>query len=283
LKRFKNTNPDVALTGSGGRCHGEGIGTGNAGRLVESKRAAYVTATPARITAYCRGAPIRWFPASATPGYQAKHCAARWGHVAALLGHDVVVAGACDQIDCSIITRYTENTSRAKEYMCIMDWRLLQANELGIRLEIVAGLPIWEPQPVLKHQRAVDRIRASIATMPPEQGQDAGCGCVHAGDVYISFPDGSLKRPDISIFCREPDEDDEAITLVPEAVIEIISKGYEAKDLEIGPQFYLAQGVKDVVVFNPYTLLVLHIRRDRVNRMTSPVTIDLECGCRCTA
>jgi Uma2 family endonuclease len=106
---------------------------------------------------------------------------------------------------------------------------------------------------------------------------------VHAGDVYISFPDGSLKRPDISIFCREPDEDDEAITLVPEAVIEIISKGYEAKDLEIGPQFYLAQGVKDVVVFNPYTLLVLHIRRDRVNRMTSPVTIDLECGCRCTA
>jgi Uma2 family endonuclease len=164
-----------------------------------------------------------------------------------------------------------------------MDWRLLQANELGIRLEIVAGLPIWEPQPVLKHQRAVDRIRASIEAVPPEQGQDVGCGCVHAGDVYISFPDGSLKRPDISIFFREPDEDDEAITLMPEAVIEIISKGYEAKDLEIGPQFYLAQGVKDVVVFNPYTLLVLHIRRDSVNRMTSPVTIDLECGCRCTA
>ena len=52
--------------------------------------------------------------------------------------------------------------------------------------------------------------------------------------------------------------------------------------LEIGPYFYLAQGVKDVVVFNPYTLLVLHVRKDRVTRQVSPVTIDLECGCRCT-
>ena len=31
--------------------------------------------------------------------------------------------------------------------------------------------------------------------------------------------------------------DEEAIKLVPEAVIEVISKGYEAKDIEIGPQF----------------------------------------------
>ena len=61
----------------------------------------------------------------------------------------------------------------------------------------------------------------------------------------------------------------------------MISKGYEAKDLEIGPRFYLSQGVKDVVVFDPYTLLVLHVRRDRATRQVSPVTIDLECGCRC--
>jgi len=104
---------------------------------------------------------------------------------------------------------------------------------------------------------------------------------LHAADVYIAFADGSLKRPDISIFCREPDEEEEAITLVPEAVIEVVSKGYEAKDMEIGPQFYLAQGVKDVVVFNPYTLLVLHVRRDGVKRHLSSVTLTLECGCGC--
>jgi Uma2 family endonuclease len=98
----------------------------------------------------------------------------------------------------------------------------------------------------------------------------------------VQFPDGSLKRPDISIFCREPDDIDDAITLVPEAVIEVVSKGYEAKDLEIGPPFYVSQGVKDVVVFDPATLLVLHLRRDGAVRRTSPVQLDLECGCRCT-
>jgi Uma2 family endonuclease len=85
----------------------------------------------------------------------------------------------------------------------------------------------------------------------------------------------------VAIFCREPDEEEEAVTLVPEAVIEVISKGFEAKDLEIGPYFYLSQGVKDVVVFDPYTLLVLHVRSDAVARHVSPVAIDLKCGCRC--
>lgn len=156
-----------------------------------------------------------------------------------------------------------------------MDTRLLAANELGIRLEIVGGIPLWEAHPLYKHQKAIDRIRATI--VPAEAN---GCVCVHASDIYVSFPDGSLKRPDIAIFCREPDEDEEAVTLVPEAVVEVISKGYEYKDLEIAPNFYLAQGVNDVVVFNPYTLVVLHVRRDGARHGVSPMEIGLECGCR---
>jgi Uma2 family endonuclease len=162
-----------------------------------------------------------------------------------------------------------------------MDSKFLKAEEFGIRLEIVQGLPIWEPYPIYKHQKAVDRIRATIVPIEPSSEIDGRCLCIHTSDVYVSFPDGSLKRPDISIFCREPEEEEEAIKLVPEAVIEVISKGYEAKDLEIGPQFYLSQGVKDVVVFNPYTLLVLHVRRDEVSRHVSPVKIQLLCGCHC--
>ena len=159
-----------------------------------------------------------------------------------------------------------------------MDAKFLGANKLGVRLEIVGGLPIWEAHPVYKHRKAIDRIRATIQPVALNDEVRAG---VHASDVYISFPDGSLKRPDISIFCREPDEEDEAITLIPEAVIEIMSKGYGAKDLEIGPHFYLSQGVKDVVVFDPYTLLVLHLRCDGVERMISPVETELEYGCKC--
>lgn len=158
-----------------------------------------------------------------------------------------------------------------------MNPQLLTAEELGIRLEIVRGIPLWEAQPLYKHQKAVDRIRGSIRL-----GCRQACACVHIADVYVNFPDGSLKRPDISIFCQEPDEEEDAIRLIPEAVIEVISKGYEFKDLEIGPSFYLAQGVKDVVVFNPYTQVVLHVRRDKVEHQLSPVDIALECGCLVT-
>jgi hypothetical protein len=153
----------------------------------------------------------------------------------------------------------------------------VRAEELGIRLEIVGGLPIWEAQPVYRHQKAIDRIRATIQKRP-----DAACECVHVADVYVQFADGSIKRPDISIFCREPDEQDEAITLLPEAVIEVVSKGYESKDLEIGPHFYLARGIKDIIVFDPATLLVLHVRADGAKRLVSPVDIALQCGCVCT-
>ena len=155
--------------------------------------------------------------------------------------------------------------------------KLLEADQLGLRLEWVGGLPLWEAQPTYRHQKAVDRIRQSIR---PKEA--SSCPCIHVADVYVRFPDGSYKRPDIALFCREPEELDEAITLLPEAVVEVVSRGYEAKDLEIAPRFYLSQGVKDVVVFDPYTLLVLHLRPDGAFRYVSPVELDLACGCTLT-
>jgi Uma2 family endonuclease len=160
-----------------------------------------------------------------------------------------------------------------------MDSQLLRAEELGIRLEIVGGLSIWEASPVIRHQLAIDRIRESIKKSGKK---DETCECFHIADIYVQFPDGSLKRPDISIFCKTPEETDEAVGQIPEAVIEIISKGYEKKDLEIGVPFYLANGVKDIVVFNPYTNEVLHFRDGEKREMISPVGIEFECGCSCT-
>ncbi len=160
-----------------------------------------------------------------------------------------------------------------------MNPQLLNAEDLGVRLEIAGNLPIWEASPLYKHQKEVDRIRDSIT-----KSETTSCDCIDAADVYVQFPDGSLKRPDISIFCNEPpeDEQEQAIKQIPEAVIEIISKKYEAKDLEISPPIYLANGVKDVVVFNPYTMEIVHFRNDGTQNLTSPTGIELECGCRCT-
>lgn len=154
---------------------------------------------------------------------------------------------------------------------------MLRAEELGIKLEIVRGLPVWEASPVILHQKAVDRIRASIKKISTE----TNCGCVHFADIYIQFPDGSLKRPDISIFCEEPEEEEEAVKTIPVAVIEILSKNYEAKDLEIGIPFYISQGIKDVVVFDPHTEDVLYFKNGEKQLLTSPVGIEFECGCGC--
>lgn len=149
-----------------------------------------------------------------------------------------------------------------------------------MRLEIVRGLHIWEAPSVARHQIAIDVIRKTIR--PLKQGSTA-CACVHLSDVYVQFQDGSLKRPDIAMFCRTPDELDDAITLIPEAVIEVVSKGYEAKDFEVAPNFYLSQGVKDVIIFDPMTSRVVHATKNQISRTQSPSNIELHCGCALTA
>jgi hypothetical protein len=92
-----------------------------------------------------------------------------------------------------------------------MNPQLLIAEELGIKLEIIGKLAVWEASPIILHQAAVDRIRKSLKTTVI----DSDCSCVNFADIYVQFPDGSLKRPDISIFCRQPEETEEAVKIVP--------------------------------------------------------------------
>src|SRR5207253_9020020 len=77
-----------------------------------------------------------------------------------------------------------------------MDSKCLKAEEFGIRLEIVQGLPIWEPYPIYKHQKAIDRIRATIFSIGVASEQEGRCSCIHTFDFYVSFPDGSLNMSD---------------------------------------------------------------------------------------
>lgn len=159
-----------------------------------------------------------------------------------------------------------------------MNPQLLTAEDLGIKLEIVGGLPIWEASPIVLHQLAVDRIRSSFKKN--ERAANA-CECITIADIYVQFPDGSLKRPDVSIFCRMPLETEEAVKTVPDAVIEVLSKKYEAKDLKISVPFYIEQRIKDIVVFNPYTMEVLYFRDGEQMNFSSPVEIEFACGCKC--
>lgn len=154
---------------------------------------------------------------------------------------------------------------------------IIEADRQGFKLEMVAGMPMWEAMPGRRHQEAVRRIDASVRRALPHEGD---CGCYSYPDLTVLFPDGSWKRPDVSIFCREPEEEG-IVTLLPEAVIEIVSPRYETKDLVLGTPFYLSQGVKDVVVFDPRTLAIVHSRRDGSRTLLSPSALALECGCVC--
>lgn len=150
----------------------------------------------------------------------------------------------------------------------------------GMRLEIAGGIPTWEAFPTARHQLTVDRIRATIK---PGTVGESGCACFHLADVYVKFPDGSLKRPDIAVFRTATVELDTAITVIPEAVIEIISKDYREKDLAVGVPFYLRMGVKDVLVYDPETNTVSHFRPGaRTAEYPSPRTVALACGCTVT-
>ena len=154
---------------------------------------------------------------------------------------------------------------------------LERADDAGVKLEITGGIPTWEAFPGMRHQKTIGRIFISVERLAASE-----CACFQVLDAYIRFPDGSLKRPDIAIFCEEPPDIDEAYPKIPEAVLEVLSEGFEKKDIEIGAPFYLEQGVKDVILFDPRTQEVTHRRRHETKNHNSPVTIKLECGCKIT-
>jgi len=163
---------------------------------------------------------------------------------------------------------------------------ILQTDASGapVRLEYVRGRLKVEASPASRHQMTAKAIESSLRPLP---GRDAGCLCFSLQDVLIRFPDrdGSLKRPDIAIFCERPPEVDEALDMLPAAVIEILSLGYEEKDLgDDGAPFYLACGVADVLVVDPRSRVVLHYQpgAPKPKTLQAPITVDLACGCRCT-
>ena len=151
------------------------------------------------------------------------------------------------------------------------------ADKIGIKLEIVQGMPVWEFLPSPMHTIDSKRIDRSIRPDP-----SSGSGCESLQDVAIRFPDGSIRRPDIAVFAHLPEATWTPATLVPEAVIELVSPGSELKDLQLSPTYYLSQGVKDVVVYTPETEVVEHFRRDGRAMHRSPVDLRLECGCLVT-
>jgi len=137
------------------------------------------------------------------------------------------------------------------------------ADNAGVKLEITRGIPTWEAFPGPRHQKGVLRALMSI-----ERSAGNDCGCFQLPDVYIKFPDGSLRRPDIAVFGQEPPDTDEALERIPEAIVEVLSKEYEKKDTEIGATFYLEQGVQ------MWCSLIRGLWKEHIDDETEPPSIN---------
>lgn len=149
-------------------------------------------------------------------------------------------------------------------------------DEGGIRLEMVEGMPIWEASPGVRHQAII--LQAAAALMH-EHKQTDGCGCHPHFDIYVRFPDGSYKRPDLAIYCEQIELVEKATWVVPDAVVEVISRGYAKKDVDIGAPFYLKHGVKDVVLVNPPANSARHLTQSESTEHKFPGKVKLSIGC----
>ncbi|RRR78067.1 MAG: Uma2 family endonuclease [Candidatus Viridilinea halotolerans] len=147
----------------------------------------------------------------------------------------------------------------------------------GVRLEITGGMPTWEALPGALHQGVVDDIRQSLTR---HNAPTKPCGCYHIAATYIEFAPNLLRRPDIALFCSKPPRPDGAITgLIPEAVIEVLSLGYEQKDRD-AVALYLAAGVQDVLLVDPrHATVEWHCLAVARRLYDLPATLQLQMGC----
>lgn len=157
-----------------------------------------------------------------------------------------------------------------------LDALVRSADESLVKIEMTAGLPTWEAMATPCHQRILGEIYESV-----RRTGEGDCGCHRYIDTYIRFPDGSFKRPDVAIYCARLPDVDVARDVIPQAVVEIVSEGYEEKD-RIGLPFYLSQGIADVVVYDPRTGKVVHATPQGQTIHAAPVDLAFACGCTVT-
>ena len=159
-----------------------------------------------------------------------------------------------------------------------LDVLVQSADHSHVKLQLTDGVTTWEAMPGVRHQRIIADVWQSVRRV--EQGE-GDCGCHAVMDVMVRFPEGSFRSPDVAIYCQSLPDKDGATDILPAAVVEIVSEGYEEKD-RIGLPFYLAQGVRNVVVYDPRTGEVLHATPEGQTTHQAPVDLLFACGCAVT-
>lgn len=107
-------------------------------------------------------------------------------------------------------------------------------------------------------------------------------GYIFSSGTGFRFPRGAVLSPDAAFVLRHlwlalsPEEREGFPPLVPDAVFEIRSRSQSLEELQQKAQAYLAQGVRLVVLLDPYAHQVEVLRPDRAERYQDPESVPLD-------
>lgn len=140
---------------------------------------------------------------------------------------------------------------------------------------------VWMPG-VAQHSEIIDALRDYIRDFLKEKS----LGTVHAESAFIlesskNWVKGS-RIPDVMVYtgkrladykAKNKDWKDKPYVLVPDIAIEVVSKNDSYSSVDRKVDLYLADGVKEVWVIDPYTEKALVHTEDKVKRFSKDHTI----------
>lgn len=110
--------------------------------------------------------------------------------------------------------------------------------------ELVEGIPYALASPGFKHQKAVIKLISQIEPQLTE-----GCKTCHVAiDLDWIIAEDTVLRPDIVIFCHEPEE---RLTRTPEVIFEVVSESSVFMDEGLKFEVYQREGVKYYILVYP--------------------------------
>lgn len=164
------------------------------------------------------------------------------------------------------------------------DFLALQTPDDGQRYELLDGVLVVTPSPLVQHQRVVMAVSVALADACPPRLE------VFGSPLDVRLSDRTVVEPDVLVVRRE-DATGPRLTGVPLLVVEVLSDSTRGHDLLLKRDRYADAGVPTYWVVEPVTaeLAVLelaggtyvevsrHLLRDGPVRSARPfaVTLDL--------
>lgn len=132
---------------------------------------------------------------------------------------------------------------------------LFSLPEDGWRYELQAGYLVEEPRPVFRHQLTLQRLNEIVGPVARAHGGRA----VAKVDLILARQPDTVRAPDLSVFTREQWERvdlDRPYEGVADLVIEVLSPSNRPAEMHAKVADYLAAGVSQVWVADPWSSTV---------------------------